>query len=219
VFEIYLIEQGDKCQAFGQLTPQNTFLTPTIQQAIQNLGKEKTEVLAKILIHIGSPYLIGGIQAILELRKNQGSLMALKTTDALSRAQRFHLIDSPGHTMSRYQLFRRYYILEPFKDCNDPDASTCGVVATPDDFASLSSKRGSRVNKPIADVTTRMTQEIFPNIEVDTDEYKTKYRSATNIRRLGQRLHMLETRFGEGVLGLMLDQGLTGTDVGITDKM
>ncbi|KAF3032324.1 hypothetical protein E8E12_002884 [Didymella heteroderae] len=39
------------------------------------------------------------------------------------------------------------------------------------------------------------------------------------MRRLGQRLHMLEAKFGGGVLGLILDQGLAGTDVGITDKM
>lgn len=219
MFETYLIDEGERCRAFGQLAPYETFLTPTTQQAIQNLSKEKTEVLAKILIHIGSPCLIGGLQALSELHKDQESHMALETTDPLSRAQRFRLIDTLGHTMSRYQLLRRYHILELLKDCNGPEATTCGMVITPADFASLSSKRGNRVNKAIADVTARMMQETFPNMDVNTDEYKTKYRSATNIRRLGQRLHMLETRFGEGVLGLMLDQGLAGTDVGITDKM
>ena len=46
-------------------------------------------------------------------------------------------------------------------------------------------------------------------------KYNIKYRWLSNIRRLGQ----LETSFGEGVLGLVLDQGLAGTDVGITDAM
>lgn len=64
-----------------------------------------------------------------------------------------------------------------------------------------------------------MMRETFPHVKPDTDEYKSKYRWITDIRRLGQRLHILETKFGGGVLGLMLDQGLAGTDVGITDKM
>lgn len=39
------------------------------------------------------------------------------------------------------------------------------------------------------------------------------------MRPLGMRLHMLEMRFGEGILGLMLDQGPAGTDVGISDTI
>jgi hypothetical protein len=64
-----------------------------------------------------------------------------------------------------------------------------------------------------------MMEETFPAIDSSTDEYTTKYRWISDIRRLGQRLCMLETRFGKGILGLMLDQGVAGTDIGITDKM
>ncbi|EDU44794.1 hypothetical protein PtrSN002B_010587 [Pyrenophora tritici-repentis] len=90
---------------------------------------------------------------------------------------------------------------------------------TPSSPARPPNTRGNPFNRSVADVTARMMQETFPNVESSTDEYTTKYRWISDIRRLGQRLHMLETRFGEGVLGLMLDQGLAGTDVGITDKM
>jgi len=219
VIGTYLIEEERKCQAWGHRTPQDTFLTPPIQQAIQNLGKGKTEVLAKILIHIGSPCLIGGLQDILESCKTQERCMAPETMNTFSRAERISLIASLSHTMSLCQLRRRYHVLQLFKDCGGPSTSTWGIAMTPSNPVHPSTKRGNPFNRSVADVTARMIQETFPDVESSTDEYTTKYRWISYLRRLGQRLHMLETRFGEGVLGLMLDQGLAGTDVGITDKM
>lgn len=99
------------------------------------------------------------------------------------------------------------------------EAFTYERVKIPADFARSSSKRGNPLSRSIADVTSRMTHDVFPNIDVDKAEFDSKSRLIARIRRLGQRLHMLETRFGEGILGLMLDQGLTGSDVGITDAM
>lgn len=219
VFGTYLAEEEQKCQDIGHQAPQDTFLTPTIQQQIQNLGKEKTGMFVKILMHISSPCLIGGIQAVLESRKDQRGLMARETSGALSRADRFQLIADLDKALSLYQLLRRYHILTLFKECKGPEAFTSEVVLTPADFARSLSKPGNPVNRSIGEVTVRMMQDVFPNIKVDSCEYESKYRSMARIRRLGLRLHMLETRFGEGVLGLMLDQGLAGTDVGITDAM
>ncbi|KAH7081106.1 hypothetical protein BKA63DRAFT_540324 [Paraphoma chrysanthemicola] len=194
VLRTYLTEEEKKCQDFGHQNPQDTFLTPLIQKAIRDLGKGKTEVLAKILIHIGSPCLVGGLQDILASHNVLESCMALAPRSTPSRAERVHLIASLGHSMSHCQFIRRHNILQLFKECG-------------------------RANTSVAEVTSRMMQETFPDVAFNTDEYKTKYRWITDIRRLGQRLHMLEVKFGEGILGLMLDQGLPGTDVGITDKM
>jgi hypothetical protein len=219
VLATYLTEEQRKCQAWGHRTPHDTFLTPPIQQAIQILGKGKTEVLIKILIDIGSPCLIGGLQDILESCKTQERCMTLETTSTLSRAERIHLIAILGHSMSRSQLLRRYHVLQLFKECGGPGTSTWATAITPSSPPRPSNTRGNPLNRFVADVTARMMQETFPSVESSTDEYTTKYRWISDIRRLGQRLHMLETRLGEGFLGLMLDQGLAGTDVGITDRM
>jgi hypothetical protein len=219
VIGTYLTEEERKCKDFGHQSPQDTFLTPLIQEAVRNLGKEKTEVLAKIMIQIGSPCLIGGLQDILGSCKAQESCMTLDATGTLSRAERVHLIASLDHAMSHFQLLRRYHVLQLFKDCGGPGTSTWGIAMTPSSSTLPPNKCGNPVNRCIADVTTRMMQETFPNMDISTSEYRTKYRWVSDIRRLGQRLHMLETRFGEGILGLMLDQGLAGTNVGITDKM
>jgi hypothetical protein len=215
----YLTEEERKCQAWGHRTPQDTFLTPSIQQAIRKLGKAKTEVLAKILIHIGSPCLIGALQDILGSCKTEENCIALEATSTPSRAERIHLIASLDRAMSRSQLLRRYHILQLFKDCGGPGTSTWGIAMTPSSPERPPNTRGNPFNRSVADVTARMMRETFPNVGSSTQEYRTKYRWISDIRRLGQRLHMLEIRFGEGFLGLMLDQGLANTDVGITDKM
>jgi hypothetical protein len=219
LFGTYLAEEERKCEVWGHQTPRVTFLSPPIQRAIQNLSKGKTEVMTRILIHIGSPCLIGGLQDILESCKTQERCMASEAMGMVSRAERIRVIASLGHTMSRSQLLRRYHVLQLFKDCGGPNTSTWEIAVTPSSLTQRSSKRGNPLNRSVADLTARMMRETFPAVDSSTDEYTTKYRWISDIRRLGQRLHMLETRFGEGVLGLMLDQGVAGTDIGITDKM
>jgi hypothetical protein len=219
LFGTYLAEEERKCEVWGHQTPRDTFLTPPIRRAIQNLSKGKTEVMTRILIHIGSPCLIGGLQDILESCKTQERCTTLEAMCMVSRAERIHVIASLGHTMSRSQLLRRYHVLQLFKDCGGPNTSTWETAVTPSSLTQRSGKRGNPLNRSVADLTARMMQETFPAVDSSTDEYTTKYRWISDIRRLGQRLHMLETRFDEGVLGLMLDQGVAGTDIGITDKM
>lgn len=220
MFKPYLTEEYRKCEAVRHQLPQDTFLTPTIQKAILDLGKGKTEVLARILVQIASPCLIGGLQEILNSCRTQESCTALKTSSTLLRTERFRLIASLGHTMSHTQLLRRYHIHELFKDCGGAGASTCGLTwMAPSDFGNRLIRRGNPANRSVADLTAKMMEEAFADIDPSTAEYVTKYRWISDIRRLGQRLDMLETRFGKGILGLMLDQGLPGTDVGITDLM
>ncbi|CAN9431027.1 unnamed protein product [Alternaria alternata] len=161
----------------------------------------------------------GGLQDILDSCKTQEMCMASEAMGMVSRAQRIRLIVSLGHTVSRSQLLRRHHVLQLFKDCGGPDASRREIAVTSSSLTQRSVKRGNPLNRSVADLTARMIQEAFPAVDPGTNEYKTKYRWISDMRRLGQRLHMLEARFGEGVLGLMLDQGVAGTDIGITDKM
>jgi hypothetical protein len=211
--------EGQRCQYRRPTTPANAFLTPVVQQEIEHPCKVKTALFTKILTNIGSPFLIGGLQDILKWWRTQGSSSMPGTTGAISRAERVRLIDDLDHTKSYFQLLQRHHILELFKDCSNPGTSNLGVLLTSSDFSNPLRRRGNPVNKSVAELTERMMQETYPSVERDTSEYKTKYRWISFLRRLGQRLQLLETRFGKGFLGIMLDQGLNGTDVGITDAM
>lgn len=172
VIGTYLTEEERKCQDFGHQIPQHTFLTPPIQYAIQDLGEGITEVLAKTLIHIGSPCLIGGLQDILASCKAQENCVTPEPTGTLSGAERIRLIASLGHNLSRFQLLRRHHTLQLFKECGGPDALTSVIVMTPFDLTRSSNKRGNPANRSVVDVTTKMMQETFPNIDIRTSEYK-----------------------------------------------
>jgi hypothetical protein len=217
ILERYLSEESRKCEAIGHQPPQQNFLNPIIQESVRAMSKRNTVIITKILIHIASPLLIGGLQEILKMCRTQQHFMTLSVTAKLSRMERFHLIDTLAQTVSRCQLLRRHHILELFKDCDGAGQCTSGT--TPPGFGSSLRKCGNPANKSVADVTARMMEGTFPAIDPSTDWYKAKYRLMSYIRRLGHRLARLETRFGKGILGLMLDRSIVGTDGGITDTM
>jgi hypothetical protein len=218
--EAYLIEESRKGELLGHRPLQDTFVTPTIQTAIQNLDGGDTVTLAKILVLIASPSLISALQETLKASRTPESCRAINTTAALSSKERFDFIVKLDCMVSIFQLLRRYHILELFKDCASTTTPTIGIVlTTSSDFASPSRRRGNPANRCIADVTVKMMQDAFPAIAPDTDTYRSKYRLMTYIRRLGQRLHILERRFGRGILGLIIDRGSTDQTVGITDAM
>ncbi|EUC27042.1 hypothetical protein COCCADRAFT_10245 [Bipolaris zeicola 26-R-13] len=218
-FGTYAREEERASQSLRPITPQDVFLTPVIQQEIQRLCKGKIELFEKILTNIGSPCLIGGLQDILRLWRAQESRLPFETTMTVSRAERVRLIDNLDHTTSYFKLLQRHHIVELFEDCSGPGISTLGVLLTSSDFSSSLGRPGNPVNKSVADLTARMMQEMYPSVKCNTSDYEAKYRRISYLRRLGQRLHLLETKFGKGVLGIMLDRGFSATDVGITDAM
>ncbi|OCL08487.1 hypothetical protein AOQ84DRAFT_293047 [Glonium stellatum] len=62
-----------------------------------------------------------------------------------------------------------------------------------------------------------MIQEIHPDLQPKTAAYQTKYRSVSELRKLGKRLHALKTTFGYGILGLL--PSTLGSDICISDNM
>lgn len=216
---ILATEEERTCQSFRLIAPQDVFLTPVVQQEIQQLSKDKTGLFTQILKNMGSPCLIGGLQDVLKCWRIQENCFMPEITSTVSRAERVRLIEKLDRTKSYFQLLQRHHVLELFKDCSDSETSTVGVVLTSSDFSSSPRKRGNPINKSASELTIRMMKETYPDLEHGTSEYDARYRRISYLRRLGQRLHLLETNFGKGVLGIMLDRGLSGTDVGITDAM
>ncbi|XP_014550088.1 hypothetical protein COCVIDRAFT_32067 [Bipolaris victoriae FI3] len=218
-FGTHASEEERACQSLRPTAPQDVLLTPVVQQETQQSCKGKIESFEKIRTNIGSPCLIGGLQDILKWRRTQESCLLFETKITVSTAERIRLIDKLDRTSSYFQLLRRHHIVELYKDCTSPKISTLGVLFTSSDFSSSPRRRGNPINKSVANLTARMMQETYPSVKCNTSDYKIKYRRISYLRRLGQRLHLLETKFGEGVLGIMLDRGFSGTDVGITDAM
>ena len=64
-----------------------------------------------------------------------------------------------------------------------------------------------------------MIDQIYPGLHPSTEEYKGKLVVFKKLRQLGKRLHILVTKFGQGVLGLMTPFAFeNGTDRGFSDN-
>ncbi|KAH7393796.1 hypothetical protein DE146DRAFT_721986 [Phaeosphaeria sp. MPI-PUGE-AT-0046c] len=209
-----------KCNRSGHRPPDERSLTPSIQETTRNLSEKGREVSAKILLNIASPCLMVALQEILVKYRTEVGYGALNITTAFSRMERLDVILSLDRGITIAQLRRRYHILALYKDCGGTAASNSQiVVATSSDFEGQLRRPGNPANKFVASLTKRMMQDMFPALGSGTDEYKTKYRLMSYLRRLGHRLDILEQRFGKGILGLIIDRGTTDPSVGITDAM
>lgn len=219
---IYLSEEARRCKEHGCLPPEETFFTPVIRAAIRDLCEAKMDTLAKILVYIASPHSIAVLREVLHKSKAEERFIALHSEAKLTKAERFTLIQNLDRHIIHFQLFRRHHVLELFRESGGLiTRSNCGfVLTTPHNFEMAQNKSGNPSNSAEAEVTVKMMAELFPDIRTDSDVYKSKYRMVTDLRKLGQRLHILERTFGKGILGLMPDRGITGQlDFGISDYM
>jgi hypothetical protein len=219
---IYLSEENRRCIVTGSPLPHETFFTPAIQTQIRELGKEKEYILAKMLLYIASPHSIAALRETLRTWRAQGEYNTWHLMDETSLAERFSLIERLDQHVSYFQLLKRYHVLELYKASGGPASrSRSGLVLiTSHTFEQAAKKAGNPANTAEAEVTTKMMKDIFSDVQPSTDLYKTKYRIVTRLRKLGQRLHTLETKFGIGILGLMPDHNLTGQcEIGISDNM
>jgi hypothetical protein len=218
----FLSEEAGRCTKHEWPLPEHTFFTPVIQAAVQELCESKMDKLAKILVFIANSHSIAALQEVLHRSRTEEGFMPFHSGARLSKAERVTLIQKLDQSITHLQLLRRYHVLELFRESGGPETRSSGgfVVITPHNFDTAHSKSGNPSNSAEAEVTVNMMVELFPGIRIDSDDYNTKYRMTTHLRKLGQRLHMLEEAFGKGILGLMLDRGIAGSlDFGVSDHM
>ncbi|RAQ98840.1 hypothetical protein DDE82_008855 [Stemphylium lycopersici] len=219
----YLCEEAERCKRYGCAPPDQSFFTPAVKATIRDLGEAESNTLTKIWVYIASPYSIVALRELLQNSKERQILPEKHTPVQLSKAERFSLIQRLNKHIAYAQLLRRYHVLELFKDCGGPGtpSGTRYVLTTQSNFGMSRRRPGNPMNLAEAEVTTRMMQEMHPEIRSNSDEYQVLYRVVRDIRKLGRRLYALETTFGgRGILGLMLGPGAAGQPgIGISDKM
>jgi hypothetical protein len=219
----YLSEEAGRCENHGCPPPQESFFTPAVREAIRDICEAEADTLARISVYIASPHSIAELQEILQKLRDQQILPTIHLGVQLSKAKRFNLIRKLDKHITYFQLLRRYHVLELFKECGGPvtPLGSGFILTTQGNFGKTRNKPGNPTNSAEAEVTTKMMEEICPDIGSDSDEYQAMYRIATDLRKLGQRLYILEKTFaGRGILGLMLTPSFTGQlGIGISDNM
>ncbi|OCK89555.1 uncharacterized protein K441DRAFT_530435, partial [Cenococcum geophilum 1.58] len=124
----------------------------------------------------------------------------------LSTAKRLEFIEHLEGNLAYFSLLRRCHILKLFMDNFDPSRQAEGgfIVQTQQSISNTGRKKsGNPSHVAHSEMTKSMIQEIYPELQPNTPGYQTKYRSVSELRKLGKRLHFLTTTFGYGILGLL----------------
>ncbi|PYI08411.1 hypothetical protein BO78DRAFT_441898 [Aspergillus sclerotiicarbonarius CBS 121057] len=216
----FITKERAKCSSQHLPPPEETYLTPEIQNAFREPIHESIKPLLPLLITIGSPDVILSLRGMICNARAQPSFHSCRLQDGLSQAKRYTLIERLEHSASTIQLMRWYHIYELFRDCGGPNTvSSSGYAnSTPASFLMGQKCLGNPVHHSDARVSKTMMKDIFPDIDHNTEEYRRQFRKIKRVRKLGQRLHTLIEKFGKGVLGLMVGQNSSGDfDILVSD--
>jgi hypothetical protein len=220
--EEYLSHEQNRCNQAGLPGPTETFFTAEVQQAIQNLKKSDTNYLETIAFGIASPESVVGLQKMLQNCRLGHSTGPERHKDSLTIADHYMAVENLDKMIAHHLLLRRYHVLKLFEKSGGADtASSTGMVFYTNETLTGSDRRlGNPRNLDEAAVTIRMMRGIFPWIKEGTEKSHPKYTAISKLRKLGHRLHLLVSRFGEGILGLIQQHSVTSEiDLGIADYM
>jgi hypothetical protein len=201
-----------------RLFPERTYAKMDIESVISKFG----ESLAVLLVTIAAPQRIASLRDIICNARVEKPLRKYVFKDDIVLNERVKIILELDERVIGTQLVRWYHILELFTTCGGLETrSETGFVNNT--TATLQSQKkgclGNPTNMDDAKVAEAMIDQIYPGLHPSTEEYKGKLVVFKKLRQLGKRLHILVTKFGQGVLGLMTPFAFeNGTDRGFSDN-
>ena len=200
----FLARERQKCINHNINPITDEILRPEIQHGLAKLGNK---FLVTLFLKIGGPQQIIALRRIACNERAENIDHSSLFEGGLSTGGRLRLIFALDEKVASSQLSRWYHILELFKSCGGCDAlsSSGNLNTTPATFGGPGQSRGNPIHREDARVARDMVHECFPDIPVNSSEFRSKLRLMKQIRKLGKRLHLLVRTFGEGILGLMFD--------------
>ncbi|PQE08185.1 RNAse iii protein [Rutstroemia sp. NJR-2017a BBW] len=148
--------------------------------------------LKTLYFAIGSPESLVALQDVLKAQRMITTGKIPKGGHNLSLAERVRVIECITPNIAYQVLQKRCHIYQLFVDSN------VGSRKTSDGFVIDTIQ--SIAKQPI---TKLILEELYPELESKTEEYRKKRRFVGSLRRLGGRLDLLVGRFGYGILGLL----------------
>ncbi len=143
----------------------------------------------------------------------------------LSQAERLMEIEKLNENIAYSFLLRRCHIRQLFVNSSGSSQKTSDGFVN-HTVQSLSTRRSQKTGNPNhiedAEGSKAIMKEVYPGLQQDSTEYIKKYRTVSNLRKLGQRLHLLADKFGDGIIGLLplaTDVSAIGPALSITDYL
>ncbi|RAH80836.1 hypothetical protein BO86DRAFT_432498 [Aspergillus japonicus CBS 114.51] len=202
VFNGFMEEEAKACFRHGISPPQETYLNPRALRQILELQKSVPKWLNLPMLFLT----FAGPQSIAGLHDNiHGSLGIENPSPAIflaqaSAKQRYCNIEALENLKCHVDLLIYYNTWQLFELCTDQEGTDLGVSYRPD---AGPQGPGNPINLRRADITRRILQIAYPDLEPSSRSYSLIRQRVTVLRRRGERLKSLHESFGLGIFGLM----------------
>lgn len=227
LFAAYVHLEENRCRKFGLPSPEECFRMIISQTRDASLGTDETTMALKVLYFtIASSESLAALGDIAQTHRRRSlSGNQLSASCDLSRADRLRVIDRLDEDIAYYSLLKRCHVHRLFVDSTRSSRKTVDGFVN-DTVESISSRQRPKIGNPShnddAFASMSIMVEVYPEIRQDSFEYRRKYRYITDLRKLGQRLHLLVEKFGYGILGLLLspsDMSAVEPSLGLSDTL
>lgn len=206
-FKASLLQDAELSQAQGKPLPQETYFKPSIEDKLLNLGKESFCGFCTFLVQVGGTQSLIAFREALEYTRKMGDQPHNRQWIAreLPNSERFKIIREIQANATYLQILQWNHILCLFRCSGRLElCSNAGIIpVSGDGLSSQPRTRGNPRNIEVAKIINKMMEENFPELGPGSKDYKGRRREVSELRKLGQRLHMLAQRFGDGVIGLL----------------
>jgi hypothetical protein len=202
--EMLMSRERQKLEGLRLQDPSTFSLT---QESISNIGADPYKKVLRIFFFaVASCESLASLQDILRACRDKRVSDVYEPDQSLSISKRLELIERLDSNIGYLSLLRRCHILKLFRDNRNSSYQTSDgfIVETQASVSAKTKKQaGNPHNVTNAAITRSMIHGMFPQLQYESAEYNKKHRYFSEIRRLGQRLHLLATVFGDGILGVL----------------
>lgn len=203
--ESFLAQETIKCQENRLQTPQESYLTAEIARAIETVDhKLSKDVLERLILGCGSAQSVLVVQEAIQTWRGKPDLSYLQISNHSSKAQTYSNISLINQQVTGLNVFRRYQISYLFEECGGCETpSLSRFVATPGYNVSGVKRAGNPCNNAEAELTKAMMKQVLPDVKPESSEWKRRYKDVNSLRLLARKFHILQERFGKGILALI----------------
>jgi len=223
LLDSHIALENKRCQDLGLPSPEYSFNHAMEVGSALSLNTNQILIVKTFFFAIASSQSLALLQDVVRGYRYAAANNLAKMEYDLSKANRLKEIEHLSETINYFSFLRRCHILQLFIDSSASNAQSSDgfVIKT---TQSISTQIGTKVGNPRhladADISKSIMNEVYPEMKEGATEYVRKYRHVSNLRKLGQRLHLLVLQFGYGILGLLpLANSADESIVSITDKM
>ena len=221
----HISDEKQKCEALGLECPERCFNSTMVQRHVSTWQRDIDKRDFKIIFFaIASSQALAQLQDVVQIYRSSVTPEFMASRSGVSSAKRVEAIEHLDQTVAYLGLLKRCHILHLFRDHRSPGQRTNDgfITTSADSMNSATARLGNPLHRAEAESTRAMMREVYPDLQEDTAEGRKRNSFVKRLRKLGQRLDLLVSKFGLGILGLLPLPGATSITencLSITDDM